>query len=149
MPAQEELDKVYLSMAFTWSQLSKARRAKVGCLIVKDRQIISDGYNGTPKDFPNDCEHTEENTGRGHPKLGKTLPEVIHAESNAITKLAKSTMSSKAATLYTTHMPCFDCAKLIIQAEIDRVVCGQYFSSQPGSYLLKRAHIRMTLVTEQ
>ncbi len=149
MPAQHELDKVYLSMAFTWSQLSKAKRAKVGCLIVKDRQIISDGYNGTPKNFPNECEHTEESVGRGHPSLGKTKPEVIHAESNAITKLAKSTMSSTGATLYTTHMPCFDCAKLIIQAQIDRVVCGQYFTSEPGTELLKRACVRMTLVTEQ
>ena len=115
MADQNELDKTYLSMAHTWSQLSRATRKKVGCLIVKDGAIISDGYNGTPKGFDNTCEYNP--NPDVHNKL-ITKPEVLHAESNAITKLAKSTQSSEGATVYITVSPCIECAKLFIQSGI-------------------------------
>ena len=101
MPAQDQLDKTYLRMADTWGSLSKARRKQVGCLIVRSGQIISDGYNGTPHGFDNDCEFE---TRFGY----ETKPEVLHAETNAISKLAKSSQSSDGATIYITLCPCFD-----------------------------------------
>tara|TARA_B100000212_G_scaffold341984_1_gene326995 strand:- start:19615 stop:20052 length:438 start_codon:yes stop_codon:yes gene_type:complete len=133
-----DLDKSYLKMAKIWSDLSKAKRKKVGCLIVKNGAIISDGYNGTPSGFDNSCEirldeHDE--------KALLTKPEVLHAESNAITKLAKSTQSSKGATMYITISPCLECAKLIIQAEIARVVYGAIYRNMEGINLLKKANI--------
>lgn len=138
MPSQIDLDKTYISMAKTWSNLSKANRAKVGCLIVKNGAIISDGYNGTPKGFDNDCEMQD-------PSLcftrQITKPEVIHAEANAITKLSKSTQSSENATMYITISPCVDCAKLIIQSGISRVVFEEIYRNEDGSDLLKRAGI--------
>ena len=120
MPEQIQLDKTYLAMADVWGQLSKARRKKVGCLIVKNGHIISDGYNGTPAGYDNDCEYE---TRFGY----ETKPEVLHAESNALMKLAKSTISSEDSTIYLTMSPCFDCAKLIIQAGVRRVVYGQVY----------------------
>ena len=140
MPDLYSLDKTYLKMALEWAQLSKANRKKVGCLIVKDEMIISDGYNGTPRGFDNKCE-------RQVPYFcwaqEETKPEVLHAESNAITKLAKSTQSSDLATLYTTASPCLDCAKLIIQSGISRVVYAELYKNSDGIDLLKKADINV------
>jgi len=135
MASQSELDKSYLSMCKTWSLLSKARRKKVGCLIVKDGAIISDGYNGTPRGFDNNCET------RGVGDTLYTKPEVLHAESNAITKLAKSTQSSEGATMYITISPCVECSKLIIQSGIKRVVFNKIYKNDEGIKLLKKANI--------
>lgn len=127
MQRQIQKDIVYLSMAFQWSKLSRAKRKKVGALIVKDERIISDGFNGTPIGFDNCCELD-----------GHTKPEVLHAESNAITKLATSTQSSEGSTLYLTLSPCYECAKLIIQARIIRVVFSElYRISKDSLQLLK------------
>jgi dCMP deaminase len=134
MPEQATLDVTYLHMAKIWGKLSKAGRRQVGCLIVKNNQIISDGYNGTPHGFDNICE------GRD----GKTLPEVLHAESNALTKLAKSTQSSDGATLYVTLSPCFGCAKLIIQSGIKRVVYSELYKDTTGIDLLTKSGIEVT-----
>ena len=137
MASQKDLDSAYMDMAQRWGLLSTARRKKVGCLIVKGGTIISDGYNGTPKGFDNNCE-TE--------GLGDTLytkPEVLHAESNAITKLAKSTQSSDGATMYITISPCVDCSKLIIQSGISRVVYGELYRDDEGIKLLKKANIQV------
>ena len=134
MASQSELDIAYIKMAQTWAGLSKAKRKRVGCLIVKDGIIISDGYNGMPKGFDNDCEYLDASGLI-------TKPEVLHAESNAITKLAKSTQSSVGSTLYTTASPCIDCAKLIIQADISRVVYKELYKNSVGIDLLKRANI--------
>lgn len=122
-------------MAQVWSTLSKANRKKVGCLIVKDDMIISNGYNGTPSGFDNQCEEID--------FFGQliTREEVLHAESNAITKLSKSTQSSKGSTMYVTVAPCVDCAKLIIQSEIKRVVYGEFYKNNLGIELLKSAQI--------
>ena len=128
-------------MAHTWSSLSRATRKKVGCLIVKDGAIISDGYNGTPKGFDNQCEFVPPNS------LDSELitkSEVLHAESNAITKLAKSTQSSKGSTMYITISPCVECAKLIIQSEISRVVYGKLYKNPDGLNLLRQAEIQIT-----
>ena len=141
MADQNELDKTYLSMAQTWSKLSKAVRKKVGCLIVKDGAIISDGYNGTPTGFDNACEYSDPRLSFTHLI---TKPEVLHAESNAITKLAKSTQSSKDATMYITISPCVECAKLIIQSQISRVVYGKVYKNQDGLNLLRKAKIQIT-----
>ena len=124
MAAQSDLDRVYLKMAEDLSTLSHAKRRKVGCLIVKDTQIISEGYNGTPCGFDNNCEYID------HVDEMYTKPEVLHAESNAITKLARSTNSSEGATMYVTCSPCFDCAKLIIQAGISRVVYQNLYTNK-------------------
>ena len=134
MPAQDQLDKTYLEMANIWGQLSKAERKKVGCLIVKNGQIISDGYNGTPYGFNNDCEFAT--------RFGwETKPEVLHAESNALTKLAKSTQSSDGATIYITLSPCFECSKLMIQSGIKRVVYLDQYRLTDGIKLLEDANI--------
>jgi dCMP deaminase len=134
MVNQIEIDSAYMQMAKTWETLSKAKRKKVGALIVKDHQIISDGFNGTPTGFPNECEGED----------GKTLPWVLHAESNAITKLAKGTQSSANATLYVTLSPCYQCSKLIIQAGIKRVVYTDDYSDQTGLELLSKSDIVVT-----
>jgi dCMP deaminase len=139
MPEQITLDKTYLKMASTWGSLSKARRKQVGCLIVKNNQIISDGYNGTPHGFDNDCEFE---TRFGY----ETRPEVLHAESNALTKLAKSTQSSEGATIYITLCPCFDCAKLIIQSCISRVVYNEEYRDGSGTDLLRQANIDCLMI---
>jgi dCMP deaminase len=137
MPSQSSLDSTYLKIAKTWSELSKARRKQVGCLIVKNGAIISDGYNGTPSGFDNECEFEDPFNNDLI-----TKPEVLHAESNAITKLAKSTQSSDGATMYITVSPCIDCAKLIIQSGISRVVYGEIYKNKDGIQLLRKAGIR-------
>ena len=126
-----KFDHSYLQMAEVWAQNSYCKRRKVGALIVKDKMIISDGYNGTPSGFENICE--DEN--------GVTKPYVLHAEANAITKVAKSGNSSSGATLYVTASPCMECSKLIIQSGITRVVYRDAYRLMDGIELLKRAGI--------
>ena len=140
MPKQIELDITYLKMASEWSQLSKAKRKKVGCLIVKDGQIISDGYNGTPAGYDNTCEYE---TRFGY----ETKPEVLHAESNALMKLAKSTNSSKDSTIYLTMSPCFECTKLIIQAGVKRVVYSEIYRIEKGVEFLRSNNVVAECVT--
>lgn len=129
---QRLLDARYLRMAQIWSENSYCLRRKVGALIVRDNMIISDGFNGTPSGFPNVCE--ENNV---------TFPYVLHAEANAITKVARSNNSSEGATLYVTASPCMECSKLIIQAGIKRVVFSDLYRIQDGLELLKRAGIEI------
>ncbi len=138
MPLQCTLDDKYLKMAEVWGSLSTAKRKQVGCLVVKDGRVISDGYNGTPHGFDNDCEFE---TRFGY----ETKPEVLHAESNALTKLAKSTQSSEGATVYVTLSPCFDCAKLMIQSGIERVVYSEKYRYTDGIELLEKAGISISL----
>ena len=128
---QHLLDLRYLRMARIWSENSYCQRRKVGALVVKNKMIISDGYNGTPSGFENVCE-TEDNV---------TKPYVLHAEANAITKLARSENNSDGATLYVTASPCIECAKLIIQAGIKRVVYGEKYRLTDGIDLLERAGV--------
>ena len=128
-----KFDHSYLQMAEIWAQNSYCKRRKVGALIVKDKMIISDGYNGTPSGFENICE--DEN--------GVTKPYVLHAEANAITKVAKSGNSSAGATLYVTASPCMECSKLIIQSGITRVVYRDAYRLMDGIELLKRAGIEV------
>ena len=130
---QNKFDKSYLEMAFVWAKNSYCERRKVGALIVKDRMIISDGYNGTPAGFENVCEE----------KNNTTKPYVLHAEANAITKVAKSNNSSDGATLYVTDSPCMECSKLIIQSGIKRVVYAREYRITDGLDLLKRAGIEL------
>ncbi len=133
---QKLLDQRYLKMAMIWAQNSYCKRRKVGALIVKDKMIISDGYNGTPSGFENICEDENNNT----------KPYVLHAEANAITKVAKSGNSSDGATLYVTSSPCLECSKLIIQAGIKRVVFTESYRLEDGIKLLKRANIEVKQV---
>ncbi len=126
-------DKRYLQMAKIWAENSYCKRRKVGAIIVKERMIISDGYNGTPEGFENVCE--DENN--------ITKPYVLHAEANAITKVAKSNNSSQGATLYITTSPCMECSKLIIQSGIKRVVFCDLYSKHEGLQLLERAGIEL------
>ena len=144
------IDKIYMKIAYDIAQLSYAERRKVGCIIVKDDdQIISFGYNGTPHHFDNVCEDVY--YGEDNPK-NKTIlkhkcitkPEVLHAESNAIAKLAKSTLSSKGAKLYITMSPCYECAKLIIQSGIVEVFYDEQYRNDDGIKLLEKANIRVT-----
>lgn len=128
---QQILDTRYLRMARIWSENSYCRRRKVGALLVKDKMIISDGYNGTPSGFENNCETPE----------GATFPYVLHAEANAITKVARSNNSSEGATLYVTASPCMECAKLIIQAGIRRVVFSELYRITDGLDLLRKAGV--------
>ena len=130
---QADLDRRYLAMAQIWAGNSYCTRRQVGALLVRDKMIISDGYNGTPSGFPNVCE--DEN--------GVTYAYVLHAEANAITKVAKSNNSSEGATLYVTASPCVECAKLIIQAGIRRVVYGEMYRLNDGVELLRRANIEV------
>ena len=133
---QEDLDLRYLRMAAIWAENSYCTRRKVGALIVKDKMIISDGYNGTPSGFENICE--DENN--------ITKPYVLHAEANAITKIARSGNNSDGATLYVTDAPCIECAKLIIQAGIRRVIYSRAYRLTEGIELLQRANIEVKLV---
>ena len=138
-------------MAKCWAKLSRAQRKQVGCLIVKDGAIISDGYNGTPSGFDNTCEYnkfTLLSNGETVREEIVTKPEVLHAESNAISKLAKSTQSSNGATLYATCSPCLDCSKLIIQSGIIRVVYGEQYRNANGLDLLKKANIELLFINE-
>ncbi len=127
------IDRRYLQMAKIWAENSYCKRRKVGALIVKDKMIISDGYNGTPSGFENKCE--DENN--------QTFPYVLHAEANAITKVAKSTNNSEGATLYVTTSPCLECSKLIIQSGIKRVIFCDLYHNQDGIELLKQAGIEV------
>ncbi|HRN16389.1 MAG TPA: dCMP deaminase family protein [Xylanibacter oryzae] len=130
---QFELDYRYIRMARIWSENSYCKRRKVGALVVKDKMIISDGYNGTPSGFENICEDDN----------NLTKPYVLHAEANAITKLARSNNNSDGATLYVTAAPCLECSKLIIQAGIKRVVYGEEYRLHDGIDLLRRAKIEV------
>lgn len=133
---QAQLDLRYLRMARIWAENSYCTRRQVGALIVKDKMIISDGYNGTPSGFENVCEDAE----------GLTKPYVLHAEANAITKIARSSNSSEGSTLYVTAAPCLECAKLIIQAGIRRVIYSQPYRLDEGLRLLQRAGIDVQLM---
>jgi dCMP deaminase len=126
-------DKAYLRIAKEWSQLSYCKRKQVGAIIVKDRMIISDGYNGTPSGFENCCEDEE----------GLTRWDVLHAEANAILKVAKSTQSCNGSTLYVTYSPCTDCSKLIMQAGITRVVYLEEYRDTNGLDFLRRAGVEV------
>lgn len=141
------IENVYMDMAYSVAKLSYAKRRQVGCLIVKDDQVVSFGYNGTPKGFDNSCEDTIEscknNCGCGGCETTVTKKEVLHAESNALTKIAKSTLSSDGADLYTTTAPCFDCAKLIIQSGITKVFYNEGYRDMSGVELLEKANINV------
>ncbi|MBF1423833.1 MAG: dCMP deaminase family protein [Prevotella histicola] len=130
---QDLLDYRYLRMARIWAENSYCQRRQVGALVVKNKMIISDGYNGTPSGFENICED----------EAGITKPYVLHAEANAITKLARSGNNSEDSTLYVTASPCIECAKLIIQAGIRRVVYGEKYRLTDGIDLLERAGIEV------
>ena len=130
---QHDLDLRYLRMARIWAENSYCRRRQVGALVVKDKMIISDGYNGTPSGFENICEDDN----------NVTKPYVLHAEANAITKLARSENNSDGATLYVTASPCIECSKLIIQAGIQRVVYAEKYRLEDGIDLLRRAGIEV------
>lgn len=133
---QHELDVRYLKMARIWAENSYCKRRQVGALIVKDKMIISDGYNGTPSGFENVCE--DENN--------VTKPYVLHAEANAITKIARSGNNSDGATLYVTAAPCIECAKLIIQTGISRVIYSEEYRIEDGINLLRRAGIEVKYI---
>lgn len=130
------LDERYLRMARIWSENSYCVRRKVGAILVKDKMIISDGYNGTPSGFPNVCEDETDHT----------FPYVLHAEANAITKVARSNNSSEGSTLYVTASPCIECAKLIIQSGIKRVVFSELYRMSDGIDLLQRAGIETVYI---
>jgi dCMP deaminase len=136
---QRELDKRYLRMAAIWAENSYCKRRQVGALIVKDKMIISDGYNGTPSGFENQCED----------ESGATKSYVLHAEANAITKIACSNNNSKNATLYVTASPCIECAKLIIQAGIKRVVYAEKYRLTDGIELLEQANIDIIYIGKE
>ena len=167
------IETVYMNIAQNVAELSYAERRKVGCIIVKDEQIVSFGYNGTPKGFDNSCEHThvdivEVDGGYAkNPEACKALEddgyycsndgvcgkteyttkrEVLHAESNALTKIAKSTMTSEGADLYTTTAPCFECSKLIVQSGIKKVYYSEEYRQMDGVELLKAAKIEVTKI---
>ena len=135
---QADLDLRYIRMAKIWAENSYCKRRQVGAIIVKDKMIISDGYNGTPSGFENICEDDN----------GLTKPYVLHAEANAITKIARSGNNSDGATLYVTAAPCIECAKLIIQAGIKRVVYSEEYRLKDGIELLQRAGIEVVLSHE-
>lgn len=161
MKDQKKLDNIYLRMAKIWSENSYCIRRKVGCLVVKDSMIISDGYNGTPSGFPNVGEYSvdpshepshlmpdefrrDKLTKLAEEGLAiKTYPYVLHAEANALTKLTKSTNSSEGATLYCTDEPCLECSKLIIQSGIKRVVYSREYHTHAGIELLAQAGIEV------
>ena len=132
------LDERYIRMARIWGENSYCKRRQVGALIVKEKMIISDGFNGTPSGFENICE--DEN--------GRTKPYVLHAEANAITKVARSNNSSEGATLYVTCSPCIECAKLIIQAGIRRVVFSELYHNTDGIDLLQRSGVEIEYIAE-
>lgn len=134
-----QLDTRYMRMAYIWAENSYCQRRQVGALLVKNKMIISDGYNGTPCGFENICEDDN----------NKTKPYVLHAEANAITKVAKSLSSSENATMYVTTSPCIECAKLIIQAGIKRVVYAEEYHITDGLNLLQRAGIEVCKINLQ
>ncbi len=135
---QHQLDLRYLRMARIWAENSYCKRRQVGAIVVKHQMIISDGYNGTPSGFDNVCEEND-----------VTKPYVLHAEANAITKLARSHNSSDGATLYVTASPCLECSKLIIQAGIKRVIYGEAYRLQDGIELMRRAGIEVIQIENE
>lgn len=135
---QERYDKAYMRMAIEWAKLSHCTRKKVGAIIVKDRMIISDGYNGTPTGFDNCCEDSN----------GETHWYVLHAEANAIMKVASSTQSAQGATLYITMSPCKECSKLIHQSGIQRVVYQEAYKDNEGLLFLEKAGVEIVHLTE-
>ena len=139
MDKKELLDRRYLRMASIWAENSYCKRRKVGAILVKDQMIISDGFNGTPAGFENICE--DETTGQ-------TKPYVLHAEANAITKVARSNNSSEGSTLYCTASPCVECSKLIVQAGIRRVVFNELYRIADGIELLERAGVECVHIPE-
>ena len=134
---QTKYDKAYLKMALEWGELSYCKRRKVGALIVKDKMIISDGYNGTPTGFENICENDE----------GYTKWYVLHAEANAIAKVSSSTQSTNGATLYITLSPCKECSKLIFQSGIKRVVYNKKYKDTSGLEFLEKAGVETCFVS--
>lgn len=130
---QDLLDERYLRMAEIWAENSYCKRRQVGALLVKDKMIISDGYNGTPSGFENNCEDSD----------NRTYPYVLHAEANAITKVARSNNSSEGSTLYITDSPCMECSKLIIQAGVSRVVFSRLYRITDGLDLLREAGVEV------
>ena len=136
---QEKLDYRYLRMARIWAENSYCKRRQVGALVVKDKMIISDGYNGTPSGFENLCEDAN----------NVTQPYVLHAEANAITKLARSNNNSDGSTLYVTASPCIECSKLIIQSGIKRVVYGEKYRLEDGINLRKKAGVEVIYLGEK
>ena len=136
---QKKIDYRYIRMARIWAENSYCKRRQVGALLVKDKTIISDGYNGTPSGFPNVCEDDNDTT----------FPYVLHAEANAIAKVAQSNNSSDGATLYVTASPCIECAKLIIQAGIKRVVYSEKYRLTDGIDLLERAGVKVEFLNDQ
>ncbi len=134
----ERYDKAYLRMASTWAELSHCSRKKVGALIVRDGRIISDGYNGTPAGFDNCCEN----------EIGETHWYVLHAEANAILKVARSTNDCNNATLYLTLSPCKDCCKLILQAGINRVVYINDYKDTSGIDFLKNSNVEIVQIAD-
>jgi dCMP deaminase len=135
----DRYDEAYMDMAERWGKLSRAQRRRVGALVVRDNQIISDGYNGTPTGFLNACEDA----------MGKTLPYVLHAESNALAKLARSTQSSEGSTLYVTLSPCYDCAKQIAQSGIHRVVYKEAYRDLAGVEFLEQCGVLVEQINGQ
>ncbi|MGB0977609.1 MAG: deoxycytidylate deaminase [Prolixibacteraceae bacterium] len=135
---QNLLDKRYLRMAHIWAENSYCKRRQVGALLVKNKMIISDGYNGTPSGFENNCED----------EFYKSKPYVLHAEANAISKIARTNNSSEGATMYVTSSPCIECAKLIIQAGIARVVFDESYRVNDGVELLEKAGITVDKVVD-
>ena len=135
---QARYDRAYLRLAQNWALLSHCNRKKVGAIIVKDRMIISDGYNGTPSGFPNVCENAS----------GETHWYVLHAEANAILKVAKSTNNTEGSTLYLTHSPCKDCSKLILQSGIQRIVFLEAYKDSSGLDFLQSAGVEITQITQ-
>ena len=136
---QKKIDYRFIRMARIWAENSYCKRRQVGALLVKDKTIISDGYNGTPSGFPNVCEDDNDTT----------FPYVLHAEANAIAKVAQSNNSSDGATLYVTASPCIECAKLIIQAGIKRVVYSEKYRLTDGIDLLERAGVKVEFLNEK
>ena len=139
MDKQTQRDYLYMRMARTWSENSYCARRKVGAILVKDQMIISDGYNCTPSGFENICEDDN----------NVSQPYVLHAEANALTKVARSNNSSEGATLYVTASPCMECAKLIIQSGIKRVVYGEKYRIMDGVELLERAGVQVDFMPDQ
>jgi len=135
---QERYDKAYLRLALEWAKLSHCKRKQVGAIIVKDSTIIADGYNGTPTGFENECENEK----------GETKWYVLHAEANAILKVARTTNQAAGATLYLTHSPCKDCSKLILQSGIERLVYTDAYKDASGLDFLKKAGLQITQIVE-
>lgn len=147
MDRKSQFDRVYMNIANEIASLSRAKKRKVGCIIVKDNNILSFGFNGTPRKFDNTCEVTVY-SGPSHEEKLQTLPEVLHAESNALMKLTCTTQSSEGASLYVTYAPCYECAKLIIQAKIAEVIYRDIKDDYEGIKLLQRTNIKVIQIVD-